>query len=165
MGGHAGYWLFALGGILLTAVLTDGKEPQSNAATMASTLPLVGVLFLLLALVAAAVWLYMAWASVPSSMRYTDRGRWITPGKAVGYLFIPFYNLYWMFVANQGLCEAVDRTLLSQGGMARAPRGLARTACTVQIIPYCNLLVAPILWTVYMFQVDRARREMLLPRG
>ena len=131
----------------------------------ATTLPLLGVLFLFLALVAAAVWLYMAWGSVPASMRYTDRGRWVTPGKAVGYLFIPMYNVYWMFVANQGLCEAVDRTLLAQGGMPRAPRGVARAACVAQIIPYCNLLVAPILWAVYMFQVDRARREMVTYRG
>jgi len=165
LGGHAGYWLFTLAGILLAVVLTDGKSPESQRATLASELPLAGVLFLLVSLVAAAVWLHMAWASVPASMRCTDRGRWITPGKAVGYLFVPVYNLYWMFVANQGLCEAVNRVLLAQGAQPRAPRGLATTACVVQVIPYFNLLVAPILWAVYMFQVDGARREMLNPRA
>jgi len=32
-----------------------------------------------------------------------------TPGKAVGYLFIPFYNLYWFFVAYHGWTEDFNR--------------------------------------------------------
>jgi hypothetical protein len=165
MGGYAGYWLLTVVGILLAVVLPDETRQPVVGATMASTLPLAGVLLLIAGLIGAAVWLYKAWESVPESMRYTSRGRWITPGKAVGHLFVPFYNLYWMFVVAQGLCEALDRTLLAQGAPPRAPRGLATAACTAQIIPYCNLLVAPILWAVYMFQVDGARREMMRPPG
>jgi hypothetical protein len=161
LGGHAGYWLLTVLGILLAVVLPEGTHELIDGATLAATLPLAGVLFLLAGLIGAVVWLYKAWESVPESMRYTSRGRWITPGRAAGYLFVPFYNLYWMFVVAQGLCEALDRTLLAQGAPPRAPRGLATAACTAQIIPYCNLLVAPILWAVYMFQVDNARRDMI----
>jgi len=115
--------------------------------------------------IASLVWLYQAWSTVPQEMRYSDGGKWVTPGRAIGFLFIPFYNLYWVFVANVGLCEAVNRTLLARGGQPRAPRGLAIAACVAHLVPYCNLLVAPILWAIYMFQVDGARREMLAGQG
>ncbi|HEX3345018.1 MAG TPA: DUF4328 domain-containing protein [Polyangiaceae bacterium] len=161
--GHAGYWLFAIGGVVAAAALGGGGS--SDAATMASLVPLLGIVFLVVALVAAMVWLHKSWSSVPDQMRYTDAGRWITPGQAVGYNFIPFYNLYWVFVANLGLCEAINRTLVSQGKQPRAPKGLAIAACVSQLVPYCNLLVGPILWAVYMFMVDGARREMMSPGG
>jgi hypothetical protein len=161
--GHAGYWLFAVGGVVLASLLADGGG--SDAAAFVSMVPLLGVVFLLVALVAAMVWLHGAWRSVPDQMRYTDAGRWITPGQAVGYNFIPFYNLYWVFVANLGLCEAINRTLVAQGKQPRAPKGLAIAACVSQLVPYCNLLVGPILWAVYMFMVDTARKDMLSQPG
>jgi hypothetical protein len=164
VGGHAAYWVFTFGGLLLTVVLGDAKVARGEGAAMASRLPLAGVPFLPVALIGAAVWLHRAWESVPAAMRYTNQGRWITPGKAIGYLFVPFYNLYWMFVVTQGLCDAVDRTLLERGAQPRAPRGLATAACATQLVPYCNLLVAPILWAIYMSRVDGARRAMVIDR-
>ena|ERR1019366_6002732 len=159
--GHAGYWIFAIAGVALTVAMTSPGGASSDGAAVASFVPLFGVLFIIAALVAAMVWLHKAWSSVPEQMRYTDAGRWITPGQAVGYNFIPFYNLYWVFVSNLGLCEAINRTLAAQGKQPRAPKGLAIAACVSQLIPYCNLLVGPILWAVYMFMVDGARRDML----
>jgi hypothetical protein len=165
--GHAGYWIFAVAGVGLTLALapSGGRAGASDGAAMAGLLPLFGLVFLVVALVAALVWLHKAWSSVPDQMRYNDAGRWITPGQAVGYNFIPFYNLYWVFVANLGLCEAINRTLVAQGKQPKAPKGLAIAACVSQLVPYCNLLVGPILWAVYMFMVDGARREMLNPQG
>lgn len=34
-----------------------------------------------------------------------------TPGAAVGFLFIPFFNLYWLFVAYKGLAEDWSRIM------------------------------------------------------
>lgn len=44
------------------------------------------------AVVAWAVLHYQCWHALPIQFRTTS------PGKAVGFLFIPFYNLYWAFV-------------------------------------------------------------------
>ncbi len=41
--------------------------------------------------------LHRSWQSIPEG-----EGR-ATPGKAVGFLFIPFFNLYWIFIAYYGL--------------------------------------------------------------
>ena len=159
--GYAGYWVFAFAGYAVTVAVAGAADAGDATALAGTLLILVGVLSLLLGFVASLVWLYKAWSTVPQEMRYSDSGKWVTPGQAVGYLFIPFYNLYWVFIANVGLCEAVNRTLLSRGRQPQAPKGVAIAACVTHIIPYCNLLVAPVLWTIYMFQVDRARREML----
>ncbi len=158
--GHALYWIFVVGGTLVGIGIQSGGG-GSDAAAVASMIPLLGVFFILGAMIIGTVWVYKAWQSVPDQMRYTDAGKWITPGQACGYLYIPFYNLYWTFIANLGVCEAINRTLVSQGKPPRAPKGLAIAASVTQIVPYCNIFVAPILWTVYMFMVDGARREML----
>ena len=162
MAAHAGYWIFAIAAVAIMVALTSPGGGSSDGSAIASFVPLFGVLFLIAAFAAAMVWVHKAWSSVPDQMRYTDAGRWITPGQAVGYCFIPFYNIfYWQFVSNLGLCEAINRTLAAQGKPPRAPKGLAIAACVSQLIPYCNLLVGPILWAVYMFMVDGARKEML----
>jgi NADH:ubiquinone oxidoreductase subunit 6 (subunit J) len=160
VGAVAGIWLFGVGGVVLAAALTPEGGAASDGAAVASMLPLMAVVFFILAVVAAMVWLHSAWSSVPEQMRYMDSGKWITPGQAVGYCFIPFYNLYWFFMASIGLCEAINRTMVAQGKPPKAPKGLAIASSVAQVVPYCNYLVAPILWTVFMFMVDGARREM-----
>lgn len=52
------------------------------------------VLYLLVAIatiVFECILLYKIWETLPASYRK------ITPGKAVGFMFIPFYNFYWVF--------------------------------------------------------------------
>lgn len=161
--GHALYWIFVVVGTIVSGIIQSGGS--RDGAAIASVVPLFGVFFLIGAMIIGTVWVYKAWQSVPDQMRYTDAGKWVTPGQACGYLYIPFYNLYWTFIANLGLCEAINRTLVSQGKPPKAPKGLAIAASVTQIIPYCNFLVSPILWTVYMFMVDSARREMLNTPG
>jgi hypothetical protein len=47
--------------------------------------------------------LYRGWKSVQ------DGAAKETPGRAVGFCFIPFFNLYWNFVANVGLMKEFNR--------------------------------------------------------
>ncbi len=62
-------------------------------------------------------------------------------GKAVGFCFIPFFNLYWLFFTYRRLCLRLDE----QRGLYALPpgnlRSLATTACIFQVIPYANLLL------------------------
>lgn len=155
--GIAGAWVFmGVGYGILAAMESSGEEPGAALALVG-----IGALFLVLAPIGALTWLYKAWSSVPPDMRCTEQGKWVTPGQAIGFLFIPLFNLYWIFIANVGLCEAINRTLVARGGQPRAPKGLAIAACVGHLVPYCNILVSPILWTIYMVMVDNARREMV----
>jgi len=49
------------------------------------------------------------WKEIPSEFART------TPGKAAGFMFIPFWNVYWMFVAFGGLYKDMNRTTESLG--------------------------------------------------
>ncbi len=56
-------------------------------------LVLVAPIAILIGFISFYVLLYKAWAVINDGQAKT------TPGKAVGFSFIPFFNIYWMFVA------------------------------------------------------------------
>jgi hypothetical protein len=68
--------------------------------------------------------------------------------KAIGFQFIPYYNLYWTFFSALRLCDRLSLQLKLRGLPKRAPRGLVLTACIFSMIPYLNLITLPILWTI-----------------
>ena len=113
--------------------------------------------------VVGLVWLGLAWAALPPQYRVTKSGKVMTPGSVVGFMFIPCFSLYWMFPANVGLCEALDYLLVYYGSPRRAPRSLAIAACVCYLVPCTTLMVAPILWFIFMWKIDDAMKE-LLPR-
>jgi hypothetical protein len=46
----------------------------------------------------------------------------VTPGKAVGFMFIPFFQLYWIFVAINGLPKDWNRIVASFEDLKNAPK-------------------------------------------
>jgi hypothetical protein len=114
------------------------------------------------------IWLMVSWQSVPERLRRTRQGRLVSPGQAAGLMLVPIYNFYWLFAANIGLCEAIDRILVHFGSRTRAPMGIGIVACVVDLVANFGAAAAPwlatvssFLWFVYMFQVDGAKAEML----
>jgi hypothetical protein len=62
-------------------------------------------------------------------------------GKAVGFCFIPFFNLYWIFFTYRRLCLRIDEQRDLYGLPPSNLRGLATTSCIFQLIPYINLMI------------------------
>ncbi|MDP0490150.1 MAG: DUF4339 domain-containing protein [Verrucomicrobiota bacterium JB023] len=60
--------------------------------------------------------LHRAWRIVQPA------GASTTPGKAVGFLFIPLFNLFWYFIAYAGLAENWNRAMDTFEETANAPR-------------------------------------------
>ncbi|MBX3216057.1 MAG: DUF4328 domain-containing protein [Labilithrix sp.] len=143
-----------LGGVI--GAVAEGDEIGSAIAGVFSVL---SIPLILTYVVTALVWLYKSWEMLPDSMRVTGNGTRVSPGQAVGYLFIPFYNLYWYFVCSAGLTTALNRALANYGSPKRASGGLAIAAAILQVIPYVNLFFAPFLWIAFMFNVESAKRE------
>jgi hypothetical protein len=156
LGSLIGAGFCAMAGGVLAGV---ADNPDDAIATVGGLVTMLAFPALLAYAVLALVWIAKSWGMLPPMARMTQSGRVVTPGQAVGFLFVPFYNLYWYFVVSMGLCDALNRQLAAYGSPKRAPRGLAMAAAIVQVIPYLNLFVGPLLWLPFMFMTDGAKRE------
>lgn len=83
-----------------------------------------------------AVLLYQMWKVVQDG--YAS----VSPGSAVGLLFVPIFNLFWLFIAIRGLAHECNQVIQRHGYNARpAPVGLALAYCICLLIPWLNLVV------------------------
>ena len=143
--------------VSLGAGLTDDSKLKALFALV--QLPLA-----LTSLVLIGMWIYTAWSDIPAD----ERGD-ITPGSAVGKLFIPFYNVYWIFAISTSLCDALNFKLVRIGSQPLAPKGLAVLGCIFHLLTSTTNIpgleaagsfIAVIsygLWFAYMFECDKAR--------
>ena len=121
---------------------------------------MVAVALLLYGQVATGlVWLYKVWSWVPPDQRYTRHWRgWLTPSQVALMMLIPYFHYYWMFVANCGLCDALDRLRVSYPTREPAPKTLAIVCCVCQLVfPFP---IGSIMWLIFMGKVERMTREM-----
>lgn len=118
-------------GILLSfvGILLASSSHMDEAAPFAIVLAVLAMLYGVIVML--MMW-YKAWAAIQDGHART------TPGKAVGFLFIPLFNLYWIFQAILGFAKDynsyVDRHSL---GVAKLPEGL--------FLAYCVLVLAGII--------------------
>ena len=138
---------------------TENHEPDKAMLTIGIIAGVV-LLFLLYGQMAAGlVWVYKAWSWLPWDQRYTKHWRsWLTPSQVALMLLIPYFHYYWMFVANCGLCDALDRLRVSYPTSRPAPKGLAIAACICQlVVPFP---VGSILWLIFMSRIETMTAEM-----
>jgi hypothetical protein len=136
------------------------RDPAMENSGIACFL-LAGAAFLT-GLILAMVWLHQAWSVVP---RDYDTP---TPGQAVGLLFVPFFNLYWIFRAIPGLSLALDRQLNRRDRYRNDSPGsgyvVGIVACIFFLIPYVNLGIFPILFLVWLNIANGAKNRYLAMR-
>ena len=98
---------------------------------------LFGCLLCIAGVVFFAMLLFQLWKLIPPDIART------TPAMAVGLVFIPFFNFYWIFVAYKGLGEDMNKLLLRRGIPYRINESLGLTACILILcccIPYLGIL-------------------------
>jgi len=150
------------------AILMAAGVPRATVTALAGGIDgLIGLAHIVLAF----IWIHTVWTALPVEHREGT-----TPGGAVGALFNPFYNLVWAFQLNTTLCRGFDAMLEARGMRAQAPRTLAVVAPAVHLVSrLCAIVanvggapdigalaafVANVLWTIYMFRVDRVRTTL-----
>ena len=117
-----------------------------------TSLIVIGVFAAIASMVLLYMLLYRYWDLIQDGYHRA------TPGQAVGFMFIPFFNFYWVFQSVKGLAEDMNRYTQEKGIAApQANAGLALTYCIlicVSIIPYVNfitgtaaLIIMFILWS------------------
>ncbi len=77
-------------------------------------------------------------------------------GKAIGFLFIPFFNLYWIFVFWHRLTDRINLQYRLRGAPDPISRGLVTTTCVLTVIPYIGLIAFLGLYPVVSAQIQSA---------
>lgn len=118
----------------VVAVMLPRNSPTAGALMLASAMMLTSVI------VMQMVQLYRFWRIIQDGRPRT------TPGKAVGFLFIPIFYFYWIFQAYYGLAQDTGRYLRERRIRAAAPKPrLAMTLCVLTflgVIPQLTALIA-----------------------
>ena len=118
----------------------------------------VGSLIGLIGMIYFYMLLYHAWWAIQGSTART------TPGKAVGFMFIPFFNIYWQFQALAGWAKDYNQHL-AQSGLdrpdKRANEGLFLTQCILVcclVVPFVNILVILALLPISLVNISQTCR-------
>jgi hypothetical protein len=85
--------------------------------------------------------------------------------KAIGFSFIPYFNLYWIVFNVLRLADRINLQLRLRGLPDRIPRGLALAAGVLTVVPYVNVLFGIVLWPIVIAYFQRAANALAaLPR-
>jgi hypothetical protein len=146
------FWFFATAlGITLFA---RTEEPDSLFVLIFIIGYFVGIFLLMCAIVAAMMLVHKMWAAIEGPSART------TPGKAVGFLFLPVFNLYWGFVTYWGWTK--DYNKLVSERQINAPlmsTGLGMTLSIFHLlscIPYIGLLFVPVHFILMIIFLSKA---------
>jgi hypothetical protein len=94
------FWSYLVA-MVVAAPFTIGPLIAGEGKIEEEHLPftIVGGLISVYAFVVLVILIYKMWKAIPATIART------TPGKAVGFLFIPVFNLYWWFPALWGWAQ------------------------------------------------------------
>jgi hypothetical protein len=145
------------GGIFYLASKQVHPDPAMGIVALACGV--AGVVCFLLASIFGMVNLYRAWFSLSRA------GASISPGMAIGLLFVPVFNVYWLFRAYYGFAQEWNRLTHYYEDTRRGPKmseGLFLAFCiSALIFPPLNLiLVFPVMSSLCTAINFMARRPL-----
>ncbi len=152
------FWSFLIAGVIgtisgcVSLLCMMGREEDVGLLLAVISLPF-SIFYLILLL----TFVYKAWRVLqPFAVR-------TTPGKAVGFLFIPLFNYYWMFRVIWGLARDFNRIVRRHNLSIRpAPEGVALAYCILvpvgavaAYVPILNPLVPLTSLALFLVFVSR----------
>lgn len=142
---YLGHLAATIGGFAVIAAAMGldaamGRSQGDPPSPIALVLILIGAVMSIVGIVFNCMLMYRMWNQIQDGPHRT------TPGTAVGLLFVPLFNLYWIFVAYYGLAVDLNRyTSQKQIAAPRVVEGLSMASCILLIctcIPCLGALVA-----------------------
>lgn len=131
--------------ITVILVVVFASENEEEAAAISGIIGgLATLTFIIVWIVSWCKLHYRNWTVAMERTGFNE----FTPGQAVGFLFIPLFNMYWMFPSYQKLGEQLNRILAQDKYEGRGPLvnvGTSTAMCVlniVGIIPYIGSLAA-----------------------
>jgi hypothetical protein len=148
LGGGFGLFILVIG--LMGSGVVSSEQLQGPQLMLLVVLMILGAGAMISAAIMQYVYLARAW----SYLRFGNPRT--TPGKAVGFLFLPFFNLYWIFVAIYGLAQDWNRITSQFADLQRAPKmseGVFLTFCIGGLVfpP-----LALVMWFIVFSQICQA---------
>jgi hypothetical protein len=103
--------------------------------------------------------IYKGWEAVP------ENSRGLKPWKAIGQLFIPLFNLYWVFVAIKDLPKELNAYIQKNG--VQTPLLSESMALWISIlvilmvIPWLDFFVAIALWIIAIIFMNDLKKTLI----
>jgi hypothetical protein len=146
LGGTIAIWI--LGWVL---ILTYGED-KSTWTYIWPLIPLIPLAIYVS--VVECVFIYKAWASIQDGHVRTG------PCKALGFLFIPFFNFYWIFQAVWGFAVDFNKYAARNNINAdsRLPEGLFLAYCilyVISIIPYVGFVTGIVNFIIAVILISK----------
>lgn len=137
LGPYALYILLAFVGTLLQLF---GNQ---SIAMVAAGFSCFGMLFGIVSVVFAAILVFKIWESIQGKHART------TPGIACGFMFIPLFNLYWVFVAIAGWAKDFNAYIKAKN--IETPSMAEGIALATSIAFVCQILsIIPLLGSLFL---------------
>lgn len=95
----AGVSVFMMVAVAVVFVLAVAQRPNDDPPLAILGFLIPAMLSAFFSVVVLFMFIYRMWESIQ------DGHARMTPGKAVGFMLIPFFNLYWMFPVYQGFAQ------------------------------------------------------------
>ena len=83
-------------------------------------------------------------------------------GKAIGFLFIPFFNIYWYFVFWLRLVDRINFQHKLRNQPELIPKALMITTLILALIPYANMVGVFILMPICVGLIQSACNKLAL---
>lgn len=162
-------------GVYLAAIfrplLEPRMRPEMQDFRIVMVLAIAYMTSLVLHAVLAAVWTYRAWSWLPPELRYRQSGasyQPISPAKAAGFLLVPYFNLYWVFVIAGVMTTALERMRSAfPSSRPLVPHKLATIApiCTIVFTVFLQIpIVAAFPWILFMRSFEAVTRDFASER-
>ncbi len=137
---------FGLESALAVAML-GGGDKETVLMLVGLWLP-VGVVATIISMILH----YRCWEALPPQYSAT------TPGRAVGLMFVPFYNFYWVFVSYHGLAKGYreyghsvgDRRIEDVSGLGLVIGIISIASWTLTLIPGASILLGGAALVIYL---------------
>ena len=134
------WFALLVGAGLALDVFSFMRMPVIDVGGLNRNIFVMGIISFIAAFVISYILLYRFWAVIQDGKARTN------PSKAVGFCFIPLFNIYWNYVATVGLAEDINRYCREKNIAAPVVgEGLATTWFALyccSYIPFLNFLTA-----------------------
>ena len=134
-----------------------------NAAIIPGVGLLIGLIIITIAMILSYIFVYRAWYLLQPG------GARTSPGKAVGFLFIPIFQYYWSFVCYHGWAQDWNRIRKSHSNLTSIPavsEGLFLTnpicllATALPLIQFLAMGVSIIIMPLIIFNICKVVNAM-----